>query len=131
MKLVINILTFVASRTHHCLDGMIVEQLVGNKFLNIRLIATGVCHIEIELSCLVCFKTNHSNIILERSEYRTLISYILYMIFHITRSCIHIKIAHIALCISSILGLCSFHIVEALTWETNKHHTCRTVACSM
>ena len=131
MKLVLYILAFVASRTHHCLDGMIVEQLVGNKFLYIRLVAAGVCHIEIELSSLVCLKTNHCYIILERSEYRALISYILYMIFHITRSCIHVKIAHIALCISSILGLCSFHVIEALTREANKHHSCCTVACTM
>ncbi len=131
LQLVIHIFALVASWTHHCLDGTTVIQFVGNKFFDIRLVTTCIRYVEIEFSCLVGLKTYYRHIIFKRCEHRALISHILYMIFHMTRGCIHVQIAYIALCINRIFGLGSFHIVEALTWETNKHHTCRTVACSM
>ena len=131
VELVFHILTLVTCRSHRCLDSMIVIEDVRRELLYIRLITTGISHIEVEFTCLVRFKTHHCDIILERSEYCTLIPYTFHMILHIACCSIHIKIANIALCINSIRSLCTFHIIETLSREAKQDNTCCTITCSM
>ena len=49
------------------------------------------------------------------------------MIVHMTGGGVHVEIAHIALGIDRIAGLCLFCIVETLARETEEHDTCRTI----